>query len=56
MLTVSRTFEESIQKAFRMVDPRYHGFQGDHFDDLDHELANPTDVCVVHKSVIMLKY
>jgi carbamoyl-phosphate synthase large subunit len=43
VMAIGRTFEESIQKAIRQVDPRYHGFQGDHFDDLDFELSNPTD-------------
>jgi len=43
VMAIGRTFEESIQKAIRQVDPRFVGFQGDKFDDLDHELANPTD-------------
>lgn len=43
VMAIGRTFEESIQKAIRQVDPRYVGFQGDKFDDLDFELANPTD-------------
>ncbi len=42
-MAIGRTFEESIQKAIRQVDPRYVGFQGDHFDDLDDALRNPTD-------------
>lgn len=43
VMGIGRTFEESLQKAIRMVDPKYDGFQGDHFDDLDDALANPTD-------------
>jgi carbamoyl-phosphate synthase large subunit len=43
VMVIDRTFEESIQKAIRQVDPKYIGFQGDKFDDLDHELQNPTD-------------
>ena len=43
VMAIGRTFEESFQKAIRQVDPSYVGFQGDHFDDLDFELANPTD-------------
>ncbi|PQE27191.1 carbamoyl-phosphate synthase protein [Rutstroemia sp. NJR-2017a WRK4] len=43
VMAIGRTFEESIQKAIRQVDPRFIGFQGDKFDDLDYELANPTD-------------
>jgi carbamoyl-phosphate synthase large subunit len=43
VMAIGRTFEESFQKACRMVDPRFHGFQGEHFDNLDDSLANPTD-------------
>ncbi|PBP27306.1 carbamoyl-phosphate synthase arginine-specific large chain [Diplocarpon rosae] len=43
VMAIGRTFEESIQKAIRQVDPRFIGFQGDKFDDVDFELANPTD-------------
>ncbi|KAF7545823.1 hypothetical protein G7Z17_g8886 [Cylindrodendrum hubeiense] len=43
VMAIGRTFEESFQKAIRQVDPRFVGFQGDHFDDLDYELQNPTD-------------
>ncbi|RKF55218.1 Carbamoyl-phosphate synthase arginine-specific large chain [Golovinomyces cichoracearum] len=43
VMAIGRTFEESIQKAIRQVDPRFNGFQGDKFEDLDFELANPTD-------------
>ncbi|KIX01803.1 carbamoyl-phosphate synthase arginine-specific large chain [Rhinocladiella mackenziei CBS 650.93] len=43
VMAIGRTFEESFQKAIRQVDPRYEGFQGDKFDDLDETLRNPTD-------------
>jgi len=43
VMAIGRTFEESIQKAIRQVDPQFLGFQGAKFDDLDSELANPTD-------------
>ena len=43
VMGIGRTFEESLQKAIRMVDPKYLGFQGDKFEDLDVVLANPTD-------------
>ncbi|GAM38761.1 carbamoyl-phosphate synthase [Talaromyces pinophilus] len=43
VMAIGRTFEESFQKAIRQVDPRFIGFQGDHFEDLDETLRNPTD-------------
>lgn len=43
VMAIGRTFEESFQKAIRQVDPRFVGFQGDHFEDLDETLRNPTD-------------
>lgn len=43
VMAIGRTFEESIQKAIRQVDPKYMGFQGDDFEDLDETLRNPTD-------------
>lgn len=43
VMAIGRTWEESIQKAIRQVDPKYVGFQGDQFEDLDEELRNPTD-------------
>lgn len=43
VMAIGRTFEESFQKAIRQVDPRYVGFQGDQFDNLDDVLKNPTD-------------
>lgn len=43
VMAIGRTFEESFQKAIRQVDPKYIGFQGDKFEDLDDTLKNPTD-------------
>ncbi|KAI6832321.1 Carbamoyl-phosphate synthase arginine-specific large [Hortaea werneckii] len=43
VMAIGRTFEESFQKAIRQVDPKFAGLQGDHFDDLDEVLKNPTD-------------
>lgn len=43
VMAIGRTFEESFQKAIRQVDPKYVGFQGDKFDDLDEVLRSPTD-------------
>lgn len=43
VMAIGRTFEESFQKAIRQVDPKFAGLQGDHFDDLDEVLRNPTD-------------
>ncbi|KAJ5635080.1 Carbamoyl-phosphate synthase arginine-specific large chain [Penicillium longicatenatum] len=43
VMAIGRTFEESLQKAIRQVDPRYLGLQGDQFENLDEVLANPTD-------------
>ncbi|EGW34489.1 uncharacterized protein SPAPADRAFT_54618 [Spathaspora passalidarum NRRL Y-27907] len=43
VMAIGRNFEESFQKAIRQIDPSYIGFQGDHFENLDESLANPTD-------------
>ncbi|KAJ5705092.1 hypothetical protein N7536_000781 [Penicillium majusculum] len=43
VMAIGRTWEESLQKAIRQVDPQYLGLQGDKFDDLDETLRNPTD-------------
>ncbi|RLV91622.1 Carbamoyl-phosphate synthase arginine-specific large chain [Spathaspora sp. JA1] len=43
VMAIGRNFEESFQKAIRQIDPSYIGFQGDHFENLDETLANPTD-------------
>ena len=49
IMSIGRTFEELIQKGLRMIGQGMHGFVGnDHtrFDNLDDELANPTDLRV----------
>lgn len=43
VMAIGRTFEESLQKAIRQVDPKYLGLQGDHFENIDDVLTNPTD-------------
>lgn len=44
VMAIGRTFEESLQKAIRQVDPRYTGFEAYvKPEDLDYALANPTD-------------
>ncbi|KAF2196834.1 carbamoyl-phosphate synthase [Delitschia confertaspora ATCC 74209] len=43
VMAIGRTFEESFQKACRQVDPKFLGFQGAEFEDLDETLKNPTD-------------
>jgi hypothetical protein len=46
-MSIGRSFEEVIQKGLRMIGQGMHGFVGNehtHFDNLDEELANPTDL------------
>ena len=44
VMAIGRTFEESLQKAIRQIDPRYTGFEAYvKPEDLDYALANPTD-------------
>jgi carbamoyl-phosphate synthase/aspartate carbamoyltransferase len=44
VMAIGRTFEETIQKAIRCIDDQFPGF-GPHtyVDDIDYEIANPTD-------------
>ncbi|MCD8167102.1 MAG: carbamoyl-phosphate synthase (glutamine-hydrolyzing) large subunit [Bacteroides sp.] len=49
IMSIGRSFEEIIQKGLRMIGQGMHGFVGNEkvaFDDLDTELANPTDLRV----------
>jgi len=49
IMSIGRSFEEVIQKGLRMIGQGMHGFVGNEhtkFDNLDHELANPTDLRV----------
>lgn len=44
VMAIGRTFEESIQKAIRQVDPRWKGFEVYwRPENLDHALTVPTD-------------
>ena len=47
IMSIGRSFEEMMQKGLRMIGQGMHGFVGNehmHFDNLDDELANPTDL------------
>jgi len=47
IMSIGRSFEEVIQKGLRMIGQGMHGFVGNqhvHFENLDEELANPTDL------------
>ena len=47
IMSVGKSFEEIIQKGLRMIGQGMHGFVGNkdlEFDNLDDELANPTDL------------
>ena len=49
IMSIGRSFEEVIQKGLRMIGQGMHGFVGNEhtkFDNLDEELANPTDLRV----------
>ena len=49
IMSIGRSFEEIIQKGLRMIGQGMHGFVGNdsvEFEDLDHELAHPTDLRV----------
>ncbi|MFP4489794.1 MAG: carbamoyl-phosphate synthase (glutamine-hydrolyzing) large subunit, partial [Bacteroidales bacterium] len=47
VMAIGRTFEEVIQKGLRMIGQGMHGFVGNrnlHFDNIEKELAEPTDM------------
>jgi len=47
IMSIGKSFEEIIQKGLRMIGQGMHGFVGNlkvEFDNLDEELANPTDL------------
>ncbi len=47
IMSIGRTFEELMQKGLRMIGQGMHGFVGNEhtrFENLDDELANPTDL------------
>ncbi|MBW0506215.1 hypothetical protein O181_045930 [Austropuccinia psidii MF-1] len=55
VMAIGRTFEESIQKAIRQVDPAYHGFEAYiKPEDLDHALSVPTDTRLFAVAYAML--
>ena len=54
-MAIGRTWQESIQKAIRQVDPQYNGVQGDKFDDLDDALRNPTGAVINLSSRILYR-
>ncbi|KAF9039240.1 carbamoyl-phosphate synthase [Panaeolus papilionaceus] len=44
VMSIGRTFEETIQKAIRSIDDQFSGFAKNEFvEDIDEELINPTD-------------
>ena len=46
VMSIGRTFEEAIQKGFRMIGQGMHGFVANKelgIDNIDEQLANPTD-------------
>lgn len=43
VMAIGRTWEESLQKAIRMLEPRFAGFEAMEFKDLDDALMRPTD-------------
>ncbi|MBQ0149617.1 MAG: carbamoyl-phosphate synthase (glutamine-hydrolyzing) large subunit [Bacteroidales bacterium] len=47
IMSIGRSFEEMLQKGLRMIGQGMHGFVGNNhtrFENLDEELANPTDL------------
>ena len=47
IMSIGKSFEEIMQKGLRMIGQGMHGFVGNndiHFDNLEEELANPTDL------------
>ncbi len=57
VMSLGRTFEEVLQKAIRMLDLGYPGFTGHslEFEDLDHELAHPSDKRILAIAVALKK-
>ncbi|KAH7886615.1 hypothetical protein F5I97DRAFT_1868736 [Phlebopus sp. FC_14] len=44
VMSIGRTFEETIQKAIRAIDDQFLGFaKNNYVEDIDEELLNPTD-------------
>jgi carbamoyl-phosphate synthase large subunit len=57
VMSLGRTFEEVLQKAIRMLDLGYPGFTGHNieFEDLDQELAHPSDKRILAVSAALKK-
>ena len=57
VMSLGRTFEEVLQKAIRMLDLGYPGFTGHslEFEDLDQELAHPSDKRILAIAVALKK-
>ncbi|GAA6005743.1 hypothetical protein JCM10207_005319 [Rhodosporidiobolus poonsookiae] len=45
VMAIGKTFEETLQKAIRAIDPSFAGFSKNSFpeEEIDYELQNPTD-------------
>jgi carbamoyl-phosphate synthase large subunit len=54
VMAIGRTFEESLQKAVRQVDPAFAGFQPLPVEDLDKALSQPTDRRLFHIAHAMI--
>ncbi|KAI8070266.1 large subunit of carbamoyl-phosphate synthase [Thamnidium elegans] len=56
VMAVGRTFEESLQKAIRQVDPSFQGFDAlpTPFDNVDDALSDPTDQRMFALGQVML--
>ena len=58
IMSIGRSFEEIIQKGLRMIGQGMHGFVGNdgvHFDNLDDELENPTDLRIFAIAIALEK-
>ncbi|KAF8229017.1 carbamoyl-phosphate synthase [Tricholoma matsutake] len=56
VMAIGRTFEESLQKAIRQVDPRWKGFEAYVSpEDLDRALSRPTDMRLFAIAYAMFK-
>lgn len=56
VMAIGRTFEESLQKAIRQVDPRWKGFEVYvEPEDLERALSRPTDMRLFAIAYAMFK-
>ncbi|KAI9295126.1 carbamoyl-phosphate synthase [Neoconidiobolus thromboides FSU 785] len=62
VMAIGRNFEESLQKAIRMVDPSYPGFQpinlpdGQNKQKLEEQLKNADDKRIFYLAIAMMNY